>query len=322
MATEPPASVAVIMRTRNRVLLLDRAVQDVLAQTFTDWLLVIVNDGGEASEVDAVVARYREGLAGRVIVVHHEVCGGMEAASNAGIGAADSEFITVHDDDDTWHPDFLKRTTDHLRTTGDAGVAVRTEIVYERIEKNRIDEIGREIFQPDIRAITLFDAIRYNRCVPISLLYRRSVHDSVGYYDENLDVVGDWEFQLRLLQGHRIGFIDGEPRAFWHQRRDATGDLGNSVWVRDAAHEIFDRNVREGHLRSYVSEAGLGALLYLTKHQDQEADHFHRRLTYSEGLLRELIERTARLEEAISDASLVSLLRRRYRRAKARLTKR
>ena len=319
-------AVAIIMRTKNRSLLLDRAVRDVVGQSFQDWTLVVVNDGGDPLEVDPVIDRHRQELAGRVHVLTHESSKGMEAASNAGIAASSSEFIAVHDDDDTWHPEFLQRTVEYLRSTQEAGVGVRTEIVFERLVDGGVEEISREIFEPGIRAISLFDTLRSNRCVPISLLYRRSVHDAVGYFDETLDVVGDWEFLLRVLQHNSIGFIDGEPLAFWRQRRESTGDLGNSVIVADQAHHVFDRAVRERYLRSYVSETGLGGLLYLTRHQDGEIGHFHHRQTYSEGLLREILERTKHTEErlqaleaAVSDASLVSLVRRRFRRVADRL---
>src|SRR5919112_1932342 len=107
MTVMPSARVAIVMRTRNRSLLLDRAIRDVLAQSFTDWLLVLVNDGGRTGEVDPVVEKYSSELGDRVLVIHHEVGRGMEAASNAGIKASGSEYIAVHDDDDKWHPDFL-----------------------------------------------------------------------------------------------------------------------------------------------------------------------------------------------------------------------
>ena len=327
MTNSSSPTVAIVMRTRNRVLLLDRAIRDVTAQTFDDWMLVIVNDGGCVADVETVVARHRQALGERVRVVHHEKSRGMEAASNAGIRASESEFVAIHDDDDTWHPDFLKRTVEHLRSSGDAGVGVRTEIVFERISGSLVEEIERQIFEPGIRSISLFDTLRSNRCVPISLLYRRAVHASAGYYDETLEVVGDWEFQLRVLQQNTIGFIDGQPLAFWHQRRESVGDLGNSVIVADSAHSAFDRGVREKHLQKHAQETGLGALLYLTKHQEEELNDFHRRHSYSEGLLLELLGSAARTEErlrslegAINDASIVSLLRRRYRRMKSRLT--
>lgn len=328
MTSAHPASVAIIMRSRNRSLLLDRAIRDVLGQTVSDWTLVVVNDGGDPAEVDPVMDRYRAQLGERVHVIHHDAALGMEAASNAGIRASNSEFIAIHDDDDEWHPAFLERTLAHLAQHDDAGVAVRTEIVYERILNGTIEEIGREIFQPEMQSVTLFDMLRHNRCVPISVLYRRSLHDQIGYYDESLSVVGDWEFQLRLLRHHTLGFLGVEPLAFWNQRREATGDLGNSVIVDDASHKLLDREVREHHLKRYAEQHGLGSLLYQTSYQQAEFDLLHDRHTYSEDLLRQirdtnvqLGERVQALEEAINDASLVSLVRRRYRRVKDRLTR-
>jgi glycosyltransferase involved in cell wall biosynthesis len=47
-------------------------------------------------------------------VLHHAHSKGMEAASNAGIHASTGEFVVIHDDDDSWHPDFLRETVDYL----------------------------------------------------------------------------------------------------------------------------------------------------------------------------------------------------------------
>nr|WP_239536853.1 glycosyltransferase family 2 protein [Arthrobacter roseus] len=317
------------MRTTDRGLLLERAVSDVLGQSLQDWTLVIVNDGGSVAEVDDVVEQHSSALGDRVQVIHHDESVGMEAAANHGIRSSESEFIVVHDDDDTWHPDFLTRTVDRLRGSNDAGVAVRTEMVFERVLGTRIVEVAREIFEPDVTSVTLFDILRVNRFVPISVLYRRTLHDDVGYFDEDLSAVGDWEFLLRVLSAHTMSFIGEEPLAFWHHRREATGALGNSVIAKSDEHQRLDLLVRERHLKEHVKDNGLGALLYLTKHESQLADHLHQRKNYAEDLLlqsleqnRQLSERLGRLEEAVSDASLVSLLRRRYRRLKDRLAPR
>lgn len=322
----PAAEVAIIMRTKNRGVLLARALEDVLQQSLQDWHLVIVNDGGDAPVVDTLVESKSGRLNGRVTVLHHPESRGMEAASNAGIAASTSDFLVIHDDDDTWHPDFLARTVGYLRSSPAAGVGVRTEVVHERLEGDRIIETGRAPFSPEIRELLLSDALRYNRCVPIGLLYRRGVHATVGGYDESLGAVGDWEFQLRVLQHYTLGFIDGEPLAFWHQRHGAQGDGGNSVLAGKDDHLYFDKHVRERHLNEYVATHGLGALLYLAGAGKEQADHLHQRLNYSEELLHDLQFRAGRMEEslrnleaAVSDASLVSLLRRRYRRLKDRL---
>jgi glycosyltransferase involved in cell wall biosynthesis len=318
MAEQRPA-VAIIMRTKDRPLLLDRAVADVCAQTFADWSLVIINDGGGSAGVDQVVRLHEPAFAGRVAVVHNADSRGMEAASNQGIKASASAYIAIHDDDDTWHPSFLERTVAHLNSTTDAAVAVRTAIVWEDVEGNEVTEQGREIYAPNIHSFTLFEMLRHNRHVPISVLYRREVHDEVGFFRDDLSAIGDWEFQLRLaVAAESLGFIDGEPLAFWHKRRETDGTLANSVIARGHDHRELDLMLRDEALRLYVRQHGPGALLYLTKYFQREIDNSQGRQDEMLRLLTLQNERLARLEAAISDASLVSLARRRYRRAKAR----
>lgn len=314
------ATVAVIMRTKDRPLLLARAVADVCAQTFADWHLVVVNDGGDVTAVDSVIGAHEAALGGRVTVIRNHVSQGMEAASNQGIKASNSAYIAIHDDDDTWHPEFLTQTAAHLESAADAAVAVRTELVWEHVDGDEIIEQGREVWAPDVRAFTLFDMLRYNRVIPISVLYRRAVHDEIGWYREDLPAVGDWEFWLRLAQTeHTLGFIDAEPLAFWRQRRGAQGALANSVIARDADHRAVDLLVRDEALRTFARQYGVGDLLYLTKYIQLEADRVIGVVVQEN---RQLVGRVARLEAAVSDASLVSLARRRYRRLKARLSSR
>lgn len=310
-------SVAVLMRTRDRRLLLDRGVADVCAQTFADWQLVVVNDGGNAADVEDVIRRHESALAGRVTVVHNDVGGGAATALNQGVKVGDSAYIAVHDDDDTWHPAFLQRTSAHLDATTDAAVAVRTELIWECLQGEEFIEQAREIFPPDVHSFSLFDMLLYNRTIPISVLYRRAIHDEVGYYRNDMTAAADWEFYLRLaLTSHPLGFIDGEPLAFWHQRREAQGTMANSVIARDNDHRAMDLLVREEALRAHARQQGLGELLYLTSYIHKEANRAR------DDVLRAMTaqgRRIAKLEAAVSDASLVSLARRRYRRLKGRL---
>ncbi|MBG6216152.1 glycosyltransferase involved in cell wall biosynthesis [Arthrobacter sp. CAN_A6] len=306
--------VAIIMRTKNRGTLLERAVKDVLAQTYRNWFLVIVNDGGNAADVEQVVARHSARLAGCVLVLHNPESLGMEAASNLGVRSSDSTFLAIHDDDDEWRPDFLATTVDYLESSDDEGVMVRTEVVYEQITGSTIEVVGREILEPELTRITLSALIHHNRGVPISFLYRRRAHSVIGFYDETLDVVGDWEFHIRFARVFSIGFIDGEPRAFWNQRLGVSGDLGNSVIDRAKEHRGFDELVRENYLKQDVAEHGLGMMMY--------ASSMHRELLQTQRQIQDQLHhqghRLAQLEAAVSDASLVSLLRRRYRRLKDR----
>ncbi len=327
MRDVPAATVAIIMRTKNRTLLLERGIQDVLNQTYTDWVLLIVNDGGPARPVNSLVAKHAGEGKARIQVIHNPSSLGMEAASNLGIRATNSTYLAIHDDDDQWRPDFLQSTVDCLEASGEEGVMVRTDIVYERIVGSQIEVVGREPFAADITEITLFDLLRHNRGVPISFLYRRSVHDQIGYYDESLPVVGDWEFHLRFAACFSISFIDGAARAYWNQRRDATGDMGNSFIARSDDHRKYDLKVREQYLKNYVETHGVGALLYLTKLQDRQTHEFNLRSDQIERKLQELLDAVntasaglARLEARHNDPHHIGVLRRHYHQFKKRIT--
>lgn len=314
------AIVGVIMRTRDRPLLLDRAVASVCAQTMADWHLIIVSDGGAAADVDGVIARHEGELAGRVTVHRNDAPRGRSAALNQGIKANSAAYVAIHDDDDSWHPEFLARTVAHLDATADAAVAVRTEIVYEHIDGGEVIETERKVFCPDVCAFTLSDMLLHNRTVPISVLYRQAVHAEIGWYREDLPVVEDWELWLRLaLTDHTLGFIDGQPLAFWHQRRDAEGTPGNSTIGDQSLHREMDALVRDQALRAHARANGAGDLLYLTSFLRKENDRLRDVQRETNRLLRVQGQRLDRLEEAVSDASLVSFARRRYRRLRARL---
>lgn len=262
----PLTSVAIVLRTKNRPLFLRRALGSIFAQTFADFVVVVVNDAGERPPVDAVVKEYADRANGRIRVVHNAHSKGREAAMNAGVSASESTYLTIHDDDDTWAPTFLDQSVRHLASSADHGVAVRTEVVYEHVDSDEITVDRREILASDLSQISLAEMLRHNYAPPISLLYRRDVHDAVGLYDETLPVLADWEFNLRLLSRFTVGFIDGPPLAFWHQRPTSVGDEGNSVVTAQQDHARCEIEIRDRYLRGDLERnAHLGTLLYLTE---------------------------------------------------------
>lgn len=264
--TAPRATVAVIIRTKNRPVLLARALDSVLSQRYDDWTALVLNDAGDRETVEAAVAAVAERARGRLHVLHNEVSAGREAAMNTGVHATDSTYVVIHDDDDTWEPSFLDRTVAYLDTHGVAGVATRTAVVFERIDDDGITVERTEILARDKHDVTLLDVIGRNHAPPISLLYRRSLHDDVGDYDGTLPVLADWEFLIRVLSRFDVGFIDGEPLAFWHHRPAATGDQGNSVVAAHDDHLRWDAKIRDRYLRAELERhGGLGYLMWLSE---------------------------------------------------------
>ncbi|WP_171041395.1 glycosyltransferase family 2 protein [Sinomonas susongensis] len=289
MSSESQPRVAIITRTKDRPRLLQRALRSILAQEFRDWALVVVNDGGDPNKVEEVLAEHADRLAGRVRVLHNQDSSGMEAASNQGIRASEGAYVAIHDDDDEWAPEFLAETVAYLDAhPEDGGVTVQTEIVFEQLTENGREVQERVPLEPNMQAITLVDLLHYNRFVPISFLFRREAYEALGGFDESLPVVGDWEFHLRFVVQHRVGFIKGRPLAFWNQRRDASGSEANSMIAGLADHHAFSLQVRDRLLREHAQANGLGPLLYERELLGFEMHRLHEHLDRVERELHDL----------------------------------
>lgn len=263
MIVDTGKKVAVITRTKNRALLLKRALESVSSQTFRDFLWVIVNDAGERPPVEEIAAEARRrGIETRVL--HREKSVGMEAASNAGIRSCASEYIVIHDDDDSWAPVFLERTTAFLDSEPlFAGVITHTTRVNEVIENGAVRTTSQYGFNTWLKSVYLMEMLMVNSFPPISFLYKRSVYDTLGGYDESLPVLGDWDFNIRFLRCADIGVIQ-EQLANYHFRENISdaGDVcGNTVVAGLEKHARYDAILRNHYFRT--DPAGLGTLINL-----------------------------------------------------------
>jgi GT2 family glycosyltransferase len=259
-ATEPAApnpSVAIITRTKNRVLLLHRAVSSVLCQRYEAWHLYIVNDGGDPAEVEAMLETYRPALAGRVTVIHHPESLGMERASNAALARATEDLVVVHDDDDAWHPDFLPTMTAWLSAPAHRGfvaVACGCVVVQERIEDGVVREVGRQNWMLDVTAIDFRRIMVGNQFPPICLLFRRRVLPMIGGYNGELPVLGDWDFNLRLLLLGDIGYVNRPLAYYCHRVKGTASSYSNTVVDGNAQHDAQNVRLRNGMIRAALAE--------------------------------------------------------------------
>ena len=266
----PPPRVAVITRTRDRPLMLRRAIESVLGQTFADWVHVIVNDGGDPVPVNLLAAEYAAAYRGRLQLLHNPRSTGMQNASNQAIRASSSDFLTIHDDDDSWAPTFLEACVNYLepRGAGDPvqGVVANTVWIFEEIDVHgRIVERWRTDF-PACESLRLAEVAGENRFPPIAFLYRRRVHEAIGYFNELFSVLGDWDFNLRFLMRYDIGVVP-ERLARWHWRTQGSGSAyGNSSTAGLAVHKEMNARLFNHYLRQDLESGriGLGFLMNLS----------------------------------------------------------
>jgi succinoglycan biosynthesis protein ExoO len=112
--------ISVIMPTFNSVRTVDRAIDSVLAQTHTEWQLIIVDDASTDATVEKLEQR-RRGHEEKIIIVRCRQNGGPGSARNRGIERCDGEWIAVLDADDAWRASRLEVLLDKAkRASADA----------------------------------------------------------------------------------------------------------------------------------------------------------------------------------------------------------
>ncbi|MDO5672164.1 MAG: glycosyltransferase family 2 protein [Actinomycetaceae bacterium] len=256
--------VSIITRTKNRPVLLKRALESVAKQSFTDYTQVVVNDAGDLAPVQALIDAMEEGARSRVRLIDNPVSSGREAAMNIGLEALDATaapYFAIHDDDDSWEADFLERTVKYLdEHPQDVAVSVRTDLIHEVVEGEAIREVNREILAGAVTQMSLIETLIQNYAPPISQLLRRVIADEVGHWDGRLPVLADWEFNLRMLSKGPMGFIDGAPLAHWHHRTTLDEDLGNSIVTDATSHNSYNVTIRDDYLRAALRPGQLADL--------------------------------------------------------------
>ena len=249
------SKVAIITRTKNRPLLLRRAISSVANQTYKNYVHIIVNDGDPLEH---------QTLTGGTIIVPITSGGRMEYASNTGLQAARREgatYAVIHDDDDSWSPEFLRVMVQELQAyekmaPSIKGILCRANKVFERIDGNVITTEHLEPHAwvlPEIGLLSPKELLDDNKnFAPIQFMYNLAAAQDVGDYKPEFRVYGDWEFNLRFLRCYDIALIP-QYLAFYHLRINTPqGSASNSITTgeRSLQREVYRQLVLNNHMRS------------------------------------------------------------------------
>lgn len=247
--------IVIVTRTKNRNLLLKRALDSVSAQTYKDYIHVIVNDGGSKEEVDKLL----EGYTHSIKVIHNTKSIGLTQALNQGIKSVETKYISILDDDDSWHPDRLKKTVQHLEESGAKGVVCVMDRIVEEIDGDEVKEILRDRIHEGTSSISLYRQCLDNYFTNGCFTYQRSVYDELGGYDEKLIVAEDWDFGIRFLLKYDADFLNTKDALHnYHHRPEAKGDVGNSVFDRADEHRRHVNILANHYLRKDMQQGKFG----------------------------------------------------------------
>jgi len=241
--------VSIITRTRNRSRLLRRAAASITGQVGApSWEWIIVNDAGDRMAVEEIASTAEARFPGQVVTLHLEASKGMEHASNRGLDRARGRYLVIHDDDDSWEPAFLRRMTawlDHPDHLPFAGVVCHSIRIVESLTNEGVRELDRHPFNSELLEIDFWEMLQMNRYPPISFLFRRELLAETGPFNEDLPVLGDWEFNLRILARKPVGLLPEALANYHHRPPSESGDYANSITEGHDRHRTVEQFLRK-----------------------------------------------------------------------------
>lgn len=183
--------VSVVLPTYNQAEYLPQALDSILNQTWSDYELIVVNDGS-TDDTPYILDEYQKRHGFTVI---HQDNQKLPRALNTGFRLARGQYLTWTSSDNVMLPHMLETLVDALDRNPQVG------LVYADWEV--IDEHGAVI-----GVVQTFDFDRYllmrTNYINACFLYRRACQDAVGLYDPEYIYAEDWEYWLRISRSFEM----------------------------------------------------------------------------------------------------------------------
>lgn len=192
--------VSVVIPVYNRETTVGRAAASVLNQSYTNLELIIVDDCSNDNSLQ-VIHEFQDK---RIIVITSEQNSGANAARNKGILAAKGQYVAFQDSDDEWVKDKLKiQMQDMINRDLSASFCAHC-LIDGRIKRIVPDDYEDKLKYENELMNVLADC---NVVSTQTLIVKRDVFDKIGYFDEEMPRLQDYEFVIRLAQKEKIGYI-------------------------------------------------------------------------------------------------------------------
>ena len=207
-------AVSIIMPTYRVAQYIAAAIDSALNQSFTNYEIIVVNDGSpDTEELELVLGAYRE----RIIYIKQENRG-CSGARNTAIRTARGRYIALLDPDDMWEPDYLATQIGILESDP------TIDVVYPNASiSGEMHDSGKKFMDcfPSEGEVTMESLVSQRCNVMISVTARRDAIVLAGLFDESLRSSEDFDMWLRILEhGGRISY-HRKPIVHYRRRRES-----------------------------------------------------------------------------------------------------
>jgi glycosyltransferase involved in cell wall biosynthesis len=238
---------SIIIPSYNNAHFLPETLESIFKQDYGDYELIVVDDGSTDSTRELL-----ESYGNRVTYLYQENSGACSKPRNEGLRIAKGEYISIFDSDDIMKPEKIRLQANFLDNNPDVGFVftdfcdfrgdvvsrnhVGTCTIFNSLNKKKVGENEHIIDKKDSYETLLSE----NFIGASSMVFRKSLFEDIGPFDESLDSGEDIDFTLRAAQKYDFGFVD----KICHLRRLHDGNMTTK------AEKMITRSLRVfgGHL--------------------------------------------------------------------------
>lgn len=189
-------TVSIVLPCYNGANFLAQSIDSVIAQTYTNWELIIVNDCSTDTSLE-IMQQYAE-KDSRIRIINNEQNLKLPGALNRGFQEAIGKYLTWTSHDNRMMPTMLEEFVTYLDSNPDKGLVTACYAAFSL----KTGEQLYEVHHPDPQLY-----MPLHNCVCYAFMYRREILETVGNYDTTLFLVEDYDYWVRIWQHYPIGKI-------------------------------------------------------------------------------------------------------------------
>lgn len=211
---------SIIIPLYNKASYVAKAIQSVLTQSFTDYELVIVDDGSEDDSAE-IAAKAIDGRPNCRLIKQKNM--GVSMARNNGVAVSQGDYLCFLDADDWWEPTFLEEMERLIKEFPDAGIfGTNYTIVNETKHKTRVAKIGVEegLERGYINYCQAYAKTMYMPLWTGAVCIPRNVFEEMQGFPQGIKLGEDFLFWIRIALKYKVAFLN-KPLAYYNQDVDA-----------------------------------------------------------------------------------------------------
>ena len=247
--------VSIIMPVFNGQEYISKSIESVLAQSYENWELIIVNDG--STDLTEEIVYNFQNLTNK-IKYFHKVNEGQVKATNFGILKSNGDYVAFLDSDDLWESDKLIKQVNFITNS--------KNIVFLYSKYNSIDENGNLLFTNNS-----YDSLNHykdllKRCFigRLTVIVKKSILVELNLFDEFLHSTDDWDMWIRISKKFKLSFLDEVVASYrihpqsmsknsYNQLLNVSKVYSKHVYTNSELNKQFKNEVKWIELKIYLS---------------------------------------------------------------------